>query len=335
MYHNTTKGNSMRKLYILLLLSPFLLANELNILSPRALNAELVALFERQNNVKIVQTNDKLDSLIQKAKSTGDVFITSDISNIYKAKDAKIFSSTSSKTLQELVPEHLRDGVIYSFAKRARIVAYNKKSKKTDKNLVKSYEDLAKPELKGKILMRSANAPYSITLLASIIANDGEKKAKEWAKGVFDNLAVQPEGGDRNQAKQVFEGKAEFAIMNTYYIGLLINSDKKDDKKVGNALQIIFPNQDSRGAHINIAAMAMIKKSKNKELAQSFMEFMLSKEAQQIIMNSSYQFPVRNDIELNPIVKAFGSFKEDKTPISKIAKNIQKAKAIYKELGFE
>lgn len=331
---NLVKGRQMKKIYFLFFLGTFLLANELHILSPRALNAELVALFESQNNAKIIQSNGKLDELIEKAKKEGDVFIISDLSNVAKVKEAKVLSSIKSKSLEELVPAHLRDKEVFAFGKRARIVAFDKKAK-INKNLIKNYEDLAKPELKGKVLMRSASAGYSITLLASIIANEGEAKAKEWASGLLNNLAMEPQGGDRDQAKQLVEKKGQFVVMNHYYIARLINSDKKDEKKVGDSLQIIFPNQDSRGAHINIEAVAMNKKSKNKKLAQSFMEFMLSKEAQQIFMNSSYFYPVRKDVELNPTIKNFGAFKEDEISISKIIANVSKAKEIYKEIGFK
>ncbi len=193
---------------------------------------------------------------------------------------------------------------------------------------MKNYKDLAKPEFKGEIVMRSATAPYSKTLLASIIANDGNKEAKAWAKGVLKNLTTNPKGGDRDQARQVF------AVMNTYYIGLLKNSKNPKDVEVGNSLGIIFPNQDNRGTHINISGIAMTKLSKNQDAAKKIMEFMLSPKIQKILTDSNYEFPIRNDVELSQTVKDFGTFKEDRIPVSKIAENIKEAIKIYDEVSF-
>ena len=201
-------------------------------------------------------------------------------------------------------------------------------------NLVKNYEDLAKPELKGKILVRSATAPYSKTLLASIIANDGKEEAKKWAKGVLDNLAMPPKGGDRDQARQMVSGVAPYAVMNTYYIGLLRTSKNPKDVEVGNSIGIIFPNQDGRGAHINVSGIAMTASSKNQEAAKKFMEFMLSKEVQTMLTNINYEYPARSDVEPSDIVKSFGKFKEDSIEVSKIADNVKDAVLIYDEVGF-
>lgn len=123
-------------------------------------------------------------------------------------------------------------------------------------------------------------------------------------------------------------------MMNTYYIGLLKNSKNEKDREVGNALGIIFPNQDNRGTHINVSGIAMTKSSKNQKEAKKFMEFMLTPEIQQILTNINYEFPIRNDVEVSQTVKDFGSFKEDQLPVSDIAKNVKKAVKIYDEVGF-
>ena len=257
------------------------------------------------------------------------------MSNLTEAKNANILAPVDSKVLKDIIPSNLRDkdDMWFSITKRARIIAYNKNAN-VDLNLVKTYEDLAKPELKGKVLMRSGTAAYSKTLLASIIANDGKDEAKKWAKGVLDNLAMAPKGGDRDQAKQMIAGVAPFAVMNTYYIGLLKTSKDPKDREIGNSIGIIFPNQDGRGAHINVSGIAMTASSKNQDAAKKFMEFMLSKDVQTMLTNINYEFPVRSDVVPSDIVKEFGKFKEDSIEVSKIAENVKDAVLIYDEVGF-
>lgn len=332
----------MKKILFFLSLCSFLVAGELNIYSARHYDAdfEIIKKFEAQTGIKVNHTQANVSELIKRMqlegdKSPADIFITADVSNLTEAKNSGLLAPVKSQFLEKIIPAHLRDkdNQWFAITKRARIIAYNKNAN-TDISRLKNYEDLLKDEFKGQIVMRSATAAYSKTLLASIIANDGEKEARKWAKGVLDNLATPPKGGDRDQARQVFAGEAKFAVMNTYYIGLLKNSKNPKDVEVGEALGIIFPNQDGRGTHINISGIAMTKSSKNKEEAKKFMEFMLTPEIQKMLTDMNYEFPVRNDVELNDTVKAFGKFKEDQIPLSKIAENVKKAVIIYDEVGF-
>lgn len=333
----------MKKILFLLALgASAIFATELNIYSARHYDAdfEIIKKFEKQTGIKVKHTQAKAAELIKRLQLEGDnspadIFITADVSNLTEAKNSGVLSAVKSSFLEQNIPAHLRDADNQWFAitKRARIIAYNKNAK-TDISKLKNYEDLAKPEFKGKIAMRSATAPYSKTLLASIIANDGEAEGRKWAKGVLDNLAFEPKGGDRDQARQVVAGEAEFAVMNTYYIGLLKNSKNPKDVEVGNALAIIFPNQDGRGAHINVSGIAMTKASKNQDAAKKFMEFMLTPEIQKMLSDTNYEFPVRSDVEVSQTVKDFGKFKEDSISVSKIAENVKSAVKIYDEVGF-
>ena len=333
----------MKKVIITALLSAsVLIGAELNIYSARHYDAdyEIYKKFEAQTGIKIKHTTARAPELIKRLQLEGkdspaDIFITADVSNLTEAKNANILAPVDSKVLKDIIPANLRDkdDMWFSITKRARIIAYNKNAN-VDLKLVKTYEDLAKPELKGKVLMRSGTAPYSKTLLASIIANDGKDEAKKWAKGVLDNLAMAPKGGDRDQAKQMIAGVAPFAVMNTYYIGLLKTSKDPKDREVGNSIGIIFPNQDGRGAHINVSGIAMTASSKNQDAAKKFMEFMLSKDVQTMLTNINYEFPVRSDVEPSDIVKEFGKFKEDSVEVSKIAENVKDAVLIYDEVGF-
>ena len=333
----------MKKVIITALLSAsVLIGAELNVYSARHYDAdyEIYKKFEAQTGIKIKHTTARAPELIKRLQLEGkdspaDIFITADVSNLTEAKNANILAPVDSKVLKDIIPANLRDkdDMWFSITKRARIIAYNKNAN-VDLNLVKTYEDLAKPELKGKVLMRSGTAAYSKTLLASIIANDGKEEAKKWAKGVLDNLAMAPKGGDRDQARQMIAGVAPFAVMNTYYIGLLKTSKDPKDREIGNSIGIIFPNQDGRGTHINVSGIAMTASSKNQDAAKKFMEFMLSKDVQTMLTNINYEFPVRSDVVPSDIVKEFGKFKEDSIEVSKIAENVKDAVLIYDEVGF-
>ena len=127
-----------------------------------------------------------------------------------------------------------------------------------------TYEDLIDEKWKGRIVVRSSNNIYNQSLLASIIAANGEKKALEWAKGIRENMARSPRGNDRDQARAVALGLADIAIMNTYYLGVMANSPDKKDQDVVKKLGVFFPNQNGRGTHINVSGAGVTSNSKNK-----------------------------------------------------------------------
>lgn len=321
-------------------LSSALLADTLHIYSARHYDADnkIYELFEKETGIKVKATQAKAGELIKKLeiegdKSPADIFITADISNLEQAKDAGVLASVKSKTLDKIIPAHLRDtdGKWFAMTKRARIIAYAKDRIKPE---IKTYEDLADPKFKGKILMRSATAPYSKTMLASIIAHDGKDKAKKWAAGLLANLAEKPKGGDRDQAKAMHAGVGDYAVMNTYYIGLLLTSKNPQDVETGKNIGIIFPNQDGRGTHINISGAGVTKASKNKDNAVKFIEFLLTPEVQEILTNINYEYPVNKAVKPSQIVHDFGTFKEDEISLSEVAKNVKEAVIIYDEVGF-
>ena len=324
------------------LLASFAFAAEINIYSARHYDADtqLYKLFEEKTGIKVNATQAKGGELIKKLEvegdsSVADLFITADAGNFYTAKQKGVLQSVKSETLEKIVPVQYRDAEGYWFAisKRARIIAYDKRN--FDPSVIKNYEDLTKPELKGKLLIRSATAGYNTSLLASIIESDGKDEAIKWAKGTLTNLARDPKGGDRDQAKAIFAGEGQVAVMNTYYIGLMLNSPKQEDVEAAKILGVIFPNQDNRGTHVNISGIALTKASKNKDNAVKFMEFMVSPEAQKILAGINYEYPVNKEVEPSDTIKAFGEFKEDSTPLYKSVEKISEAVKIFDMVGWK
>lgn len=337
----------MKKVIISALIAGFaasLSAQTLHIYTARHYDADskLYDLFTQKTGIKIKATQAKVEELLKKLELEGenspaDIFITADVSNLTQAKELGVLASVSSKALDKVVPANLKDSdnSWYAITKRARVIVYDKENNKNPS--IKTYEDLANPKYKGQILVRSAKSPYQKTLLASIIANDGEEKALKWAMGVKDNLAQTPKGGDRDQAKALINDPklgAKYAVMNTYYIGLMLTSKNPKDVEVAERLGVIFPNQNGRGTHINISGAGVVKASQNKDDAVKFIEFLLSPEAQSILTEINYEYPVNQEVAPSAVISSLGQFKEDKIPLSKIAKNVKQAVIIYDKAGF-
>lgn len=326
----------MKKLLLTAAFACMALANEINLYSGKGLDPKLANMFESQTGIKINIIKDKEQMAKMNAPdSKADLFMGMDVSTFAKLQNDDKLAPAKSKIIDSIVPANLKDknNEWIGLSKRARVIVYDKKA--IDPKLIQNYGDLAKPELKGKLLMRTSNVSFNRSLLASIIANDGEDKAKEWAKGTLNNLARDPKGGDREQARGVYEGIGAVGVMNSYYIITLLNSKKQSDQETAKSLGVIFPNQDGRGTHINITGIALLKSSQNKNAAIKFIEFMLSKEAQEILVSTNHEYPVNKDAKPSKEIAALGKFKEDSISLNKVANELENAQKIYKELGWK
>ena len=296
--------------------------------------------FENQTGIKVNVVNAKADELIQKMSEEGkqspaDVLITVDAGRLVRAKDKNLLQSIESKKLNEIIPNHLKDedNQWFALTKRARIMVYAK-DRVTSEQL-STYEDLTSSTWSKKILIRSSGNIYNQSLLASIIANSGADAAKEWATKVVSNMARSPKGNDRDQVKAVVAGEGDVAIVNTYYIGKLLNSKNPEEVKAGEGVGIFFPNQEDRGTHINISGAGVAKYAPNKNNAIKFIEFLASVEAQEIFAKANYEYPVHPDVQAAELLQSWGTFKEDTLALSLLGKNNKKAVLLFDEAGWK
>ena len=283
----------LKQLIFLISMISFILA-DINIYTHRHYDSDKI-LFKKFTDVTGIEVNvikGSADQLIQRLQSEGknspaDILLTVDAGRLVRAKDMGLLEPVSSKILTKNIPEMMRDTENHWFglSVRARVIAYAKDRIK--ENELSTYEDLADPKWRGKIVVRSSNNIYNQSLLASLIDKNGSKNALKWAKSVRKNMARKPRGNDRDQARAVASGVADLAIINTYYLGLLANSSDKADREVAEKLNIFFPNQDGRGTHINVSGAAVTKSSKNKKEAIKFLEFLTEKENQRIFSEAN------------------------------------------------
>ena len=215
---------------------------------------------------------------------------------------------------------------------RSRIVYASKERVKQD---AITYEELADPKWKGKICIRLGQHVYNTSLIATIIAHKGEAAAEAWLKGVKANLAHKPAGGDREQARDIFSGKCDLAIGNTYYMALMAKNEKNPEQKQwGAAIKPLFPNASDRGSHVNISGMAMAKHAPNKANALKLMEFLASEEAQKIYATANNEYPVNPKVP-SEVVKSRGTLKPDPLPLENIAKYRKKASELVDKVNFD
>ncbi len=301
---------------------------------------DIFALFEEQTGIKVQVTNASADELIQKmrmegAQSPADVLITVDAGRLSRAKDAELLQPIESEVLESNIPEHLRDAdnQWYGFTKRARIIAYAKDRVKPEE--LSTYEDLASDKWKGRLLIRSSSNIYNQSLLASLVAHNGVEAAREWAAGVVNNMAREPKGSDRDQVKAVVAGEGDVTVVNSYYIGRMLNSADPEEVATAQKVGLFFPNQEGRGTHVNVSGAGVAKYAPNKENAIRLLEFMISEDAQRIFTNYNYEYPVLESVTPAETISAWGEFAEDDLPLNELGTNNKQAVLIFDEVGWK
>ncbi len=267
-------------------------------------------------------------------RSPADVILTVDIARLSVYADKNLLAEVVSKTLEANVPSHLRSSqnTWFALSKRARVIVVAKRAQ--DALGIQRYEALADARWRGRICARPGSHIYNRALIASLINASGIDEAEKWASGVVSNLARRPQGNDRAQVKAIYEGVCDIAIINNYYFGKLKASDKPAQRKWAEAVRLIFPNQDGRGTHINISGGGVARYSKNKAEAIRFLEFLTSKEAQDLYGEINFEYPVNPAIEPSAELKSWGDFKEDQMPISRIAELAPDAQKLIDRVGW-
>jgi len=315
-------------------------AGEVNLYSYREnrLIRPLLDAFTKDTGIKVnvISASSGLEQRIKTegANSPADVLLTVDIGRLQDAVNAGISQPIVSPALDKAVPPQFRDANHhwYGISMRARVFYV---SKERVKDAALTYDELADPKWKGKICVRSGQHIYNNALIAAYIAHYGEAKAEEWLKGVKANLAQKPSGGDREQARDVAAGKCDIGIGNTYYWALM--NDKDPSKKAwAEATRVVLPTFKDNGAtHINVSGVVLIKTAPNKANAMKLIEWLAGDTAQHMYADVNYEYPVREEIAVNPTIKGYGALKPDPTPMSKIADNKKAAANLVDKVGFD
>ena len=315
---------------------------EVNVYSARGEDLIKPALdtFTEQTGIKVNLITESADALIRRIELEGtnspaDVLLTVDAGRLFRAKEAGILASLKSPILTQRIPSAYRDpdNQWFGLSLRSRVIMFDKSRVSAEE--ISSYEDLADPKWKGEICIRSSGNIYNQSLLASLIEHHGEEATEVWAEGLVSNMARRPQGGDRDQIRAAVAGQCKLAVANTYYLAGMLNSDVGTDVEVAQKIGVLWPNQDNRGAHMNVSGAGLIKGSKNVEEARQLIEFLSDDYAQGWYSEVNNEYSVRADIPVSTTLQGFGPFKADQLNLEVLGKNNEAAVRLADRAGWQ
>ncbi|HHW33735.1 MAG TPA: Fe(3+) ABC transporter substrate-binding protein [Paracoccus solventivorans] len=316
------------------------LADEVNIYTTRepGLIQPLLDAYTEKTGVK-VNTVFLKDGMPERVASEGesspaDLLMTVDAGNLADLVEKGLTQPVESAVLAEAVPENLRDaeGNWFALSMRARVLYAAK-----DLGLESfQYADLADPEYKGRVCIRSGQHPYNTALFAAYDVHYGAEATEEWLSGIKENLARKAAGGDREVAKDILGGICDIGIANSYYVGLMRSGRGGDEQKEwGEAIKVILPTFENGGTHVNISGAAVAKHAPNRDQAVALLEYLVSDEAQELYAKANFEYPVKAGVAVDPIIAEFGELKIDPTPIIEIVAKRKEASELAEKVGLD
>ena len=314
-------------------------SGEVNIYSYRQpfLVEPLFEAFTRDTGIKVnvvFAREGLVERLAQEGRnSPADLLLTTDIGVLLDAVKAGLAAPVGTPKLEAAVPAQYRDpeGLWYGLTVRARIIVTAKD--RVTPGAITRYEDLASPELKGRICTRSGKHLYNVALIGSMIAHHGEAEAEQWLRGVKANLAQRPQGNDRAQVKAITEGVCDVAIINSYYMGAMLADPEQ--RAWAESVNIVFPNQDDRGTHVNISGVLLTQNPPNHDNAVRLLEFLTDDQAQEIYAESNNEYPVKPGVKASALLSSWGDFEADELPLAKIAELRGDAIRMVDRVGYD
>jgi iron(III) transport system substrate-binding protein len=325
----------------LLTAAPAFAQGEVNLYSSRHYETDerLYSEFEEQTGIKINRIEAGADELIERMKAEGanspaDVLLTVDAGRMWRAEQAGLLAPADSEALKTRIPEHLRhpDDLWFAFSQRSRIIFYDREDVQDPP---RTYAELAAPEWKGKVCTRSSSNIYMLSLMAAQIEHVGAQLATEWAEGLYENRARDPQGGDTDQLRGIVSGECDVAVGNTYYFARAIRRDVDGVSDHVDRIGWVFPDQSGEGAHMNVSAGAVAKHAPNAENAVTFLEYLSSRSAQEYFSAGNDEYPAVPGVALAPSVAELGLFRQDDINLSVLGENQAEAQLIYDSVGYE
>ena len=201
--------------------------------------------FTKLTGIKVNVTKANADELIQRLKNEGDkteadLFITVDVGKLWQAGDMGLLQKINTDIINPNINQSLLDKNNYwvPVTYRSRILVYS--NERVDKSELSSYEDLANEKWKDRILVRSSSNSYNQALMSSLVANLGIEETQKWSAAIVKNFARNPKGNDRDQVKAIAAGQGDVAIVNSYYIGLLLSSQNEEELNAGKSVSCLL-----------------------------------------------------------------------------------------------
>ncbi len=165
---------------------------------------------------------------------------------------------------------------------RARVVDYN--IHMVDKeDLPDSIWGFVEPQWSGQIGWAPTNGSFQSFITAMRVL-EGEERTKEWLEGIMANDPV-AYPNNSGTVEGVSRGEVSVGFVNNYYLHRFQSTDP------AYPVAHHYTSNDA-GSMVNIAGLAIVDTADNNTLAEQFIDYMLSEDAQRYFSSETYEYPL-------------------------------------------
>ncbi len=314
---------------------------EVNVYSARqeSLIKPLLERFTARHGIETRLITGKADALLTRLTLEGkdspaDLLITTDAGRLFRAKEAGLLRPVRSETLATRIPARYRDpdDQWFGLSLRARTILVVEGRARP--GVPARYESLADPAWRGRICIRSSDNIYNQSLVASMIHANGYDATLAWAEGLAANLARPPAGGDRDQIMAAAAGLCDVAVVNTYYLAMMLQGGDPAQRKAAQRMRVVWPNQKDRGVHVNISGAGVTRTATHYDEAVALIEYLASEDAQRWYGETNNEYPVRAGVTPSKILQSWGEFKADTIDLAILGRLNRKAVELTNRAGW-
>jgi iron(III) transport system substrate-binding protein len=288
--------------------------------------------WEKQTGKKLELRPGSAPELFERLRSEGkdtpaDLLVTTDLANLWRAKEAGLLEKVSTPTLERNVPAELRDPDEEWWGISQRIRTPMRSTERVSADAIKTYGDLGKPEFRGKLCLRTSNNEYNQSFVADQIAKKGLAPTKKLLESWMAN-DPQIYGSDVDVLEAIAAGRCDAGLTNHYYLGRILKD--KPDFPVAPA----WPDQDGAGAHTNLSGVGLVKGAKHREDAIKLMEYLTSPPAQENVTANS-EFAANPAVPPAEHIRDWAHVKRDPIDVERAGELLPTAIKLMQQVGWK
>jgi iron(III) transport system substrate-binding protein len=288
--------------------------------------------FEQQTGLKVELRGGTAPELYERLRREGsatdaDLLVTTDLANLWRAKQAGLLEPVSAPALRDHVAPRLHDADNAWWGLSTRVRTPMRSTERVGAAAVKTYADLGKPQFKGRLCLRTSNNEYNQSLVADQIVKHGEAATEQLLRSWMAN-EPQVVGSDVDVLDAIRDGRCDVGLSNHYYLARELEDDP------GFPVAPAWPDQDGAGAHTNLSGIGLVKGAAHRADAIRLMEFLTDRKAQETIVANG-EFAANPDVPPAAHLTGWADIKTDPIDVARAGAALPQAVALMQRVGWE
>ena len=278
--------------------------------------------------VRYGDTSELAPTILEERDNTrADVFFSQDAGALAALGDADLLALLPRELLDRVDPRFRDpDGQWTGVTARARVIAYNT-DRLTEAQLPRSALAVAEPAWRGRVGIAPTNASF-VAYVSALIEEIGVDRTRAFLQGLRDN-GVKEYDNNVLILDAVASGEIDVGLTNHYY--LYSEFKERPDAPVAN----YFPGQEpeGEGTFVNVAGVAILKGTDQPEAARRFVDYLLSRKAQEYFRDETTEYPLAADVNAIAELPPLAGLKAIEVPLDRLGRDLSASLELIKDVG--